>query len=99
MCPSTAQTGIGLMFAEVLPGSNAEKAGIQRGDIVLTINGAAVVTEEHGACISVLQSQPEGARSLQIARVVPGEAPAPTAPLQPNERKCSLYKAHGTYSV
>lgn len=96
VCPSNHQTGVGLQFAEVLPGSNAEKAGIERGDIVLTINGIAVVTEEHAACIGVLQSQPAGPRLLQVARVVPGEAPAPETPLAPNERKCTLHKASGT---
>lgn len=36
----------GLRILEVLPGSHAEKIGIQRGDIILSINGNDIQTEE-----------------------------------------------------
>ena len=98
VCPADGQTGVGIMFAEVLAGSNAERAGVERGDIVLTINGISVVAGEHSMSIAVLQEQPAGDRVLQVARVVPGAAPA--APengmaVQPHARKCSLHKANG----
>ena len=97
VCPADAQSGAGIMFAEVLAGSNAERAGVERGDIVLTINGTSVVAGEHSTCIAVLQEQPAGPRVLQVARVVPGAAPA--APekgrAQPHARECSLHKANG----
>ena len=62
-----AATGRGLMVNNVAPGSTAERAGLQRGDLLLAIDGQALA-ENFDLVYAVQQKQPGDHGTLQVVR-------------------------------
>jgi uncharacterized iron-regulated protein len=63
-----APSGRGLVVKGVLPGSNAERAGLQLGDVLLSFNGE-ILTEVFDLTYPVQQKKPGDRSVLQIERL------------------------------
>lgn len=57
----------GLAVVEVIPGSTAAEAGIQAGDVILSLNGSSA-TDVAAFLVQVSTIQPHDAVELEIVR-------------------------------
>ncbi len=62
-----APSGPGLLIKDVGPGSNAEKAGLKQGDLLIALDGEAL-RDPFDLVYAVLQKQPGSRGELQVRR-------------------------------
>jgi S1-C subfamily serine protease len=63
----TTPTGHGLVVKTVAPASNAERAGLQQGDLLQALDGEEL-TDPFDLVYAVKQKQPDSHGTLQVRR-------------------------------
>lgn len=83
-----------VLIAAVVPGGQAESAGLKEGDYIVSVNGQPCKWWKHVEVVTQLRSMGEEGVSLQVVSLLPGPEPRGTGTRRPallwNQRECGF---------
>ncbi|XP_028639276.1 rhophilin-1 isoform X1 [Grammomys surdaster] len=83
-----------VLIAAVVPGGQAESAGLKEGDYIVSVNGQPCKWWKHVEVVTQLRDMGEEGVSLQVVSLLPSPEPRGTGPRRPallwNQRECGF---------
>lgn len=83
-----------VLIAAVVPGGQAESAGLKEGDYIVSVNGQPCKWWKHLEVVTQLRSMGEEGVSLQVVSLLPSPEPRGTGPRRAallwNQRECGF---------
>ncbi|KAK7799227.1 hypothetical protein U0070_023680 [Myodes glareolus] len=83
-----------VLIAAVVPGSQAESAGLKEGDYIVSVNGRPCKWWKHVEVVAQLRGMGEDGVSLQVVSLLPSPEPRSTGPRRPqllwSQRECGF---------
>ncbi|XP_026638362.1 rhophilin-1 isoform X2 [Microtus ochrogaster] len=83
-----------VLIAGVVPGSQAESAGLKEGDYIVSVNGCPCKWWKHVEVVAQLRGVGEDSVSLQVVSLLPSPEPRNTGPRRPallwSQRECGF---------
>ncbi|XP_057647938.1 rhophilin-1 isoform X3 [Chionomys nivalis] len=83
-----------VLIAAVVPGSQAESAGLKEGDYIVSVNGRPCKWRKHVDVVAQLRGMGEDGVSLQVVSLLPSPEPRSTGPRRPallwSQRECGF---------
>ncbi|XP_052016782.1 LOW QUALITY PROTEIN: rhophilin-1 [Apodemus sylvaticus] len=83
-----------VLIAAVVPGGQAESAGLKEGDYIVSVNGQPCKWWKHLEVVTQLRNMGEEGVSLQVVSLLPSPEPRGTGPRRPalmwNQKECGF---------